>query len=66
MLTTDSSVFIDWAKQQIETYAEMFRKQVYSSDVEQKTIDEALNITYSQSKKVSLTCLHPYMRSYVI
>lgn len=37
----------------METYAEMFRKQVYSSDVDQKTIDEALKITYAQSRKVS-------------
>lgn len=46
--------FIDWAKQQIENYAEMFRKQVYISDVEPKTVKEALQITYSQSKKVYL------------
>jgi hypothetical protein len=46
--------FIDWAKQQIENYAEMFRKQVYISDVEPKTVEEALQITYSQSKKVYL------------
>jgi len=47
-----ASCFIDWAKQQIENYAEMFRKQVYISDVESKTVDEALQITYSQSKKL--------------
>lgn len=46
--------FIDWAKQQIESYAEMFRKQVYSSDVQPKTVEEALNITFNQSKKVRL------------
>lgn len=46
--------FIDWAKGQIERYAEMFRKQVYSSDVEKSTVDEASRITYSQSKKVCL------------
>lgn len=39
----------------METYAEMFRKQVYSSDVDQKTIDEALKITYAQSRKVCLS-----------
>ncbi|KIJ22228.1 hypothetical protein PAXINDRAFT_6346 [Paxillus involutus ATCC 200175] len=47
-----TSSFIDWAKKQIEMYAEMFRKQVYSSDVDQQTIDEALRITYSQSRKL--------------
>lgn len=31
----------------------MFRKQVYTSDVEQSTVDESLRITYSQSKKAS-------------
>jgi len=47
-----TSGFIDWAKKQIELYAEMFRKQVYSSDVDQPTIDEALKITHSQSRKL--------------
>lgn len=47
-----ASSFIDWAKKQMETYAEMFRKQVYSSDVDQRTIDDALKITYSQSRKL--------------
>lgn len=31
----------------------MFRKQVYSSDVQPKVVEEAKNITYSQSKKVN-------------
>jgi hypothetical protein len=44
--------FIEWAKAQIEEYASMFRKQVYTSDVESKTIEDALLITYNQSKKV--------------
>ena len=26
--------FIEWAREQIENYAEMFRKQVYTSDVD--------------------------------
>ncbi|KIL00797.1 hypothetical protein PAXRUDRAFT_821249 [Paxillus rubicundulus Ve08.2h10] len=47
-----TSSFIDWAKKEIEMYAEMFRKQVYSSDVDQQTVDEALRITYSQSRKL--------------
>lgn len=44
--------FIDWAKVQIEEYASMFRKQVYTSDVDSKTVEDALSITYNQSKKV--------------
>ncbi|KAF8435627.1 hypothetical protein L210DRAFT_3483933 [Boletus edulis BED1] len=47
-----TSGFIDWAKKQIELFAEMFRKQVYSSDVDQATINEALKITHSQSRKL--------------
>ncbi|KAG1717817.1 hypothetical protein EDB19DRAFT_1899773 [Suillus lakei] len=47
-----TSTLIDWAKKQIEMYAESFRKQVYSSDAEQQTVKEALKITYSQSRKL--------------
>ncbi|KAG8219361.1 hypothetical protein J3R82DRAFT_278 [Butyriboletus roseoflavus] len=47
-----TSGYIDWAKKQIELYAEMFRKQVFSSDVDQPTVDEALKITHSQSRKL--------------
>lgn len=45
--------FIDWARAQVEGYAEMFRNQVYSSGVEGKVVEEALKITYDLSKKVS-------------
>ena len=44
--------FIEWAKSQIEMFAEMFRIQVFSTGVDQSVIDEALSITYSQSRKV--------------
>ncbi|KAI0370103.1 hypothetical protein BV20DRAFT_1044076 [Pilatotrama ljubarskyi] len=47
-----ASSFVEWAKQQIELFAEMFRKQVYSSDVDPATIDEAIQITHLQSKKL--------------
>ncbi|KAK0500855.1 exo84 subunit/exocyst complex component [Armillaria luteobubalina] len=47
-----ASAFIDWAKSQIENYADVFRRQVFSSDVDPKVIEEALKITYSQSKKL--------------
>ncbi|KAL4070455.1 hypothetical protein J3A83DRAFT_3205650 [Scleroderma citrinum] len=46
-----TSSFIDWAKGQIEIFAEIFRKQVFSSDADQETIDEALKIAHSQSRK---------------
>ncbi|KAJ7150404.1 exo84 subunit/exocyst complex component [Mycena filopes] len=47
-----ASAFIDWAKKQIEDYGELFRRQVYSSDADKKIVDEALKITYAQSKKL--------------
>jgi hypothetical protein len=51
--------FIDWAKFQIQDFATMFRKQVYTSDVDQKTVEDALTITYTQSKKVRLIFAGP-------
>ncbi|KAI0027216.1 hypothetical protein K488DRAFT_62297 [Vararia minispora EC-137] len=48
----DASAYIEWARQQMESFAAIFRKQVYSSDVEQKTIDEAYNITYLQHRRL--------------
>ncbi|TDL19395.1 hypothetical protein BD410DRAFT_774042 [Rickenella mellea] len=47
-----TSCFVEWAKVQIENYAEMFRNQVFSSDVEQSTIDECIDITHTQSRKL--------------
>jgi hypothetical protein len=44
--------FIDWAKFQIQDFATMFRKQVYTSDADKKTVEDALTITYTQSKRV--------------
>ena len=44
--------FIEWAKEQIEYYAEMYRKQVYGSDVELQVVQDAIKITYVQSKRV--------------
>ncbi|KAF9072723.1 hypothetical protein BDP27DRAFT_1319865 [Rhodocollybia butyracea] len=47
-----ASSFIDWARSQVEAYAEIFRNQVYSSGVEGKVVEEALKITYDLSKKL--------------
>ena len=44
--------FIEWAKSQIETFAEMFRIQVFCTDVDKSVVDEALDITHNQSRKV--------------
>ncbi|KAH9884631.1 hypothetical protein C8Q73DRAFT_660739 [Cubamyces lactineus] len=47
-----ASSLVEWAKQQVELYAEMFRKQVYSSDIDPHVIEEAIQITHIQSKKL--------------
>ncbi|KAI0299949.1 hypothetical protein BC826DRAFT_994353 [Russula brevipes] len=47
-----ASSFIEWAKSQIETFAEMFRIQVFSTDVDKGVVDEALRITHNQSRKL--------------
>lgn len=47
-----TSSFIDWTTGQIEVFAEIFRKQVFSSDADQQTINEALKIAHSQSRKL--------------
>lgn len=44
--------FVEWAKGQVETYADMFRKQVYNSDASPQTVEEAKKITYVHSKRV--------------
>ena len=51
-LTQCLTGFIEWAKSQIETFAEMFRIQVFCTDVDQSVVDEALSITHNQSRKV--------------
>jgi hypothetical protein len=55
ILRTPGIAFIDWAKFQIQDFSSMFRKQVYTSDDDLKTIEGALAITYTQSKKVRYT-----------
>lgn len=47
-----ASSFIDWAKTMIEEYAETFRMQVYTPDVDPKVVEDALKITYMQSRKL--------------
>ena len=43
---------VEWSKKQIEIFAELFRKQVFTSDVDQNTVDECVKITHDQGKKV--------------
>jgi hypothetical protein len=52
------SAFVDWAKGQIEVYAEMFRTQVFTPDVDAKTVEECVNISHQQSKKVGMSALN--------
>lgn len=44
--------FIAWTKIQIESYAEIFRRQVYVKDVDPSIVQEAIAITLSSSRKV--------------
>lgn len=48
-----ASAFVQWAKEQIKVYIDMFKMQVYNSDVDPRIIEECLHITRSQSKRVS-------------
>lgn len=47
-----ASCFVDWAKKQLENYAEIFRKQVYTSDADPNLIEDTIYITRSQSRKL--------------
>ncbi|PFH46266.1 hypothetical protein AMATHDRAFT_77745 [Amanita thiersii Skay4041] len=47
-----ASSFIDWAKKEIEHYAEIFRRQVFTPDMNPQVIKEAVKVTHSQSKKL--------------
>jgi hypothetical protein len=52
-LDSDGSTgFVEWAKNQMEAFAEMFRRQVYVSDAEQKTVSDAKRIAFAQSRRV--------------
>src|SRR4030081_3288893 len=45
---------IDWAKKEIENYAEVFRKQAFTPDVDQRVFKQAVKIAHAQSKKVCI------------
>ncbi|KZS93050.1 hypothetical protein SISNIDRAFT_550064 [Sistotremastrum niveocremeum HHB9708] len=47
-----ASTFVQWAKEQLQTYAELFRTQVYSSDISPETVTECLQIMRLQSKRL--------------
>jgi hypothetical protein len=45
---------VTWAKEQIEAFADMFRRQVYAPDIPQQTVEECSKIIASHNRKVSL------------
>ncbi|KAK6906113.1 hypothetical protein I203_100096 [Kwoniella mangroviensis CBS 8507] len=47
-----ASAFITWAKEQIEMFADMFRRQVYAPNVEQNVVDECVRVTASHNRKL--------------
>ncbi|WWC73016.1 uncharacterized protein I206_106981 [Kwoniella pini CBS 10737] len=47
-----ASGFTTWAKEQIETFADMFRRQVYAPNVDQSVVDECLRVTASHNRKL--------------
>lgn len=65
--------FVRWASEQVELYAETFRRQVYGADQDRKVIEESLDVTKSHGAMVSLaiydldntlaeSCLHSQLR----
>jgi hypothetical protein len=42
----------------LEEYATIFRKQVYSKDIDPKVVQDAINITHTQSRKVCAFEIH--------
>jgi hypothetical protein len=43
-----------WTRKLLEEYATIFRKQVYSKDVDPKVVQDAIDITHNQSRKVCI------------
>lgn len=41
-----------WAKQQIEAFVDLFKRQVDASNISQSTVDECLHVTATQNRKV--------------
>lgn len=47
-----SSALVVWVQEQLKTFAEMFRKQVYTVDVKPDVVQEATAIAQIQGRKV--------------
>ncbi|WVQ74291.1 hypothetical protein IAR50_003888 [Cryptococcus sp. DSM 104548] len=50
--TRMASGFVTWAKKQIETFADLFGRQLDIPDVDQTVVDECLHVTASQNRKL--------------
>lgn len=49
-----ASGLVTWAKKEIETFAETFRRQVYGKSVEPKVVEDSLRVVAVHNRKVSL------------
>ncbi len=47
-----ASGFVRWASEQVEVYAETFRRQVYGADQDKAVIEESLEVTKSHGAMV--------------
>lgn len=47
-----ASGFVSWAKDQIEYFGDVFRRQVYAPAIDQKVVDECLRVTASANRKL--------------
>jgi hypothetical protein len=50
--------FVRWASEQVEIYAETFRRQVYGADQDRRVIEESLEVTKSHGAMVR--CPRPF------
>lgn len=44
--------FVRWASEEVEIYAETFRRQVYGADQDRKVIEESLEVTKAHGAMV--------------
>ncbi|OXC70812.1 exocyst complex component EXO84 [Cryptococcus neoformans] len=47
-----ASGFVTWAKQQIETFAELFKRQVDAPNISESIVNECLHVTATQNRKL--------------
>ncbi|KAK4683859.1 exocyst complex component 8, partial [Tremellales sp. Uapishka_1] len=47
-----ASGFVTWAKEQIETFSDLFRRQVYAPSIEESVADECIRVAASHNRKL--------------